>query len=80
MPENMMNSAHKATNKSFRDGYDEIFRNRKFKSIKLKLKKIIGPLTITYPLMQDLMERYGWTIQQVKNAGYSETEWGWEKK
>lgn len=29
MAENLMNSAHKATNKKYRDRYDEIFRKDK---------------------------------------------------
>jgi hypothetical protein len=29
MPENLMNKAHKATNKEYRDNYDAIFRKEK---------------------------------------------------
>lgn len=33
MPENMMNSDHKATNKNYRDNYDRIFEGEKFDAL-----------------------------------------------
>lgn len=39
MAENMMNSAHKTTNKAYRDNYDETFRKNKKRKDKKDPKK-----------------------------------------
>lgn len=38
MAENMMNKAHKATNKNYRDNYDRIFRKEKDEQQKQKAR------------------------------------------